>query len=107
MHDREGASPGQPACHRHHVLLGNPALDEAIRILLREGHETAVLHEIRVEYHEVGVAVCLQQQRVAVGADEILCVTRLASLWTSAALRREGSQAAGVEEACGVLQQLL
>ncbi len=53
--DRQRAAARHAARHRHHVLLGDAALDEALGVLPRERHQAAVLDEIGVEHEQLRV----------------------------------------------------
>jgi hypothetical protein len=53
MHDRQRAAARHAAGHRHHVLLGDAALDEPLGEALREREEAAVLDQVGIEGQHV------------------------------------------------------
>ena len=55
MDDRHLALKSQRARLGHHVLLGDPALDEPIRELARESEHAGIDHQIAVQRHDLGV----------------------------------------------------
>ena len=70
--DREQPVPGQPRRRRDHVLLGDPALDEPVRIGELEASHAAVGREIGVEDDQI-LALCPESdQLVAVRVDHVL-----------------------------------
>ena len=64
------------ACHARrggdHVLLGDPALEEAIRVGELERPGAAVGRQVGVEHDEVGTLGPQLEQRLAVGLDDVL-----------------------------------
>ncbi len=74
MDDRDQAAESHRPGLRDHVLLGDPALEEAIREALAELDQPAVLAQVGVERDQPRLALGLLDQRLAVGADEPLAV---------------------------------
>ena len=74
----EGVDHGQQsvACHagrgRDHVLLGDPALDEPVRIRQLERAGAAVRGQVGIEDDEIGMLGPELEQRLAVGVDDVL-----------------------------------
>ena len=62
----------QRAGLRDHVLLGDPALDEALREALAERDQPAVEVQVGVERDEPRLALGGGRERLAVGGDELL-----------------------------------
>ena len=66
------------ARHRHHVLLRDAALHESLRIFRNELEQPAVLDQVRIEHHQVRMAPRLFDERLPVGRNQVVGVTRLA-----------------------------
>ena len=75
---REGVDDGQQPVARHsrsgghHVLLGDPALDEAVRVGDLERTRAAVRGKVGVEHDEVTALRPELEQRLAVRLDNVL-----------------------------------
>ena len=57
MHDRQEAREGHRPGLRDHVLLGDPALEEAVGEALAERDQAGVEHEVGVERDEPRLAL--------------------------------------------------
>ena len=91
--DRQRAAARHAARHRHHVLLGDAALDESIGKALRERDQAAVLDQIGVEHHQVRTTIALPDERLFVGGNEILSRARLAPRISRRRFRRDRTKA--------------
>ena len=78
MDDRQQPGERHRAGLRDHVLLGDPALVEALREALAEGDEAAVEPQVGIEDDEPGLLLRLLDDRPLVGAalDEHLALLR-------------------------------
>src|SRR6476620_9158962 len=72
---RQDAATGHASRHRPNVLLGYTALDEAMRIFLRERDEAAVLDQVGVERHEMRVTIRLRDDCAFVGGYQVVGLT--------------------------------
>src|SRR5262245_34253645 len=72
MRDGEKAPARDAASHRHHVLLGDSALDKPFGVLRRKGNEAAVLDEIRVQHNEIWMTIRLLDERILVCANQVV-----------------------------------
>ena len=70
--DGQQAVPGEPGRGRDHVLLGDPALDEAVRVRELEGAHATVGGEVGVEDDEVVALGAEPNELVAVRVDDVL-----------------------------------
>ena len=71
MHDWQHAASGHAPAVDTMSCSGDAALDEAIRVALRELHQPAVLHQVGVEHDQVSVAR-LAEQGLLVGGDQVV-----------------------------------
>ena len=78
MDDRQETAERHRAGLRDHVLLGDPALEEAVGESLAEGDEAAVEAKVGVEGDEARLALRLLDDRALVGSalDESLPLAR-------------------------------
>ena len=104
---RQRAAAGHAGGHRHHVLLGDAALDEPIGKAVRKREETAVLDQIGVEHERVGPALAQRDERLLVGAHEVVGLPRLAPRIANARLGGHGAETKLREARVGGGQQLL
>ena len=72
MHDRQHAAQRHAARRRHHVLLGDPALDEAIGQLRLERLDAAIRQQIRIHHDDLGALTRHREQLVTVGEHDLL-----------------------------------
>ena len=72
VHDRQQAVPREAGRGGDHVLLGDSALDEALRVRELEGPDAAVRGEVRVEDDEVLPLRAEADELLAVRVDDVL-----------------------------------
>ena len=72
MHDRQHAVEGEAAGRRHHVLLGDAALDESIRKLFAKRLDAAIGQQVGVEDDDLRPGPRHRQELVAVRQHDLL-----------------------------------
>ena len=74
--DGQKAVAREPTGYGHHVLLGDAALEEALRIRLLEAAHATVGREVGVEHDERRIPGGQLDERLAVSVDDVLAADR-------------------------------
>jgi len=107
MDNGERTTPRDSACHRHHVLFGDPAFHKAIVVLCGKFQKAAILDQIGIEDHQVRMLLRLLHDRFSVRGDQIVRLSRFPTWITSAGFGRQLAQSkAGERRSCAVEQLL-
>src|SRR3954469_12395180 len=99
MRDWQRATMRHAARHRHHVLFGDTALDESLRVCRRKLEQAAVLDQIRVERDQLRTPRGLIDERFAIGGDEVIRVARLTARTARTTLGVQFAEAKGSKHA--------